>query len=300
MGTSKHLLAGFSSYLIWGFVPVFFRQLTAYDDFEIILYRSIGSALLMVMLVLIALRAHRTDLQGLSRRDLWRMLGYSLLGGILLMINWLSYVYVVNHVSINAASFAYLILPIATAFLAYVILREPLTLWRWVGIGLSSVSCLLMAQVDMEQMLYVSAIALSYAFYLISQRHNVFVSRRLSLSIQLLFGCGLMLLVNPAQLQPSGLDFTFLLHVSVIVAGFTVLPLLLNLYALNGMQSSQLAFLIYVNPIVSFLTAVIWYGEALTLTEVTAYGFLLVAIVIFNWDLMGRVFARVRRSWVVS
>lgn len=301
MGSQKHFTAGFLSYLIWGFVPVLLRLVTAYDDFEIILYRILGAALIMMVVLGFAGGLHARELLKLfrqSRRDIAMMLLLSAIGGFLLAVNWVAYVYVVNHISINAASFAYLILPIATAFLAYVILKESLTLWRWIGIVISGISCALMAQVDLTQTLYIAAITFSYAFYLISQRRNTFVSRRLSLGIQMTLGSGLMLIFNPAPFAPASLDGYFVVVVVALAAMFTVLPLMLNLYALNGMESSQLAFLIYVNPIVAFLTAVIWYGEVLSWVAVVAYTLMAIAIVIFNWDILGKIFSRVRKTAV--
>ncbi len=301
MSSQRHFLAGFSSYFIWGFIPVLLRQVAAYDDFEIILYRILGAALVMMVVLGFSGRGHARELIGLfvqSRRDFLSMLGLSALGGFLLMVNWLAYVYVVNHVSINAASFAYLILPIVTAFLAFLFLRETLSVWRWIGIAISAVSCYLMAHVDVTQVLYIAAITLSYSFYLISQRRNTYVSRRLSLGIQMALGFGLMLIFNPAPFQPAEVDGYFAVIVGCIAIGFTVTPLLLNLYALNGMESSQLAFLIYVNPIVAFLTAVFWYGEKLSLVAAVAYTLMAVAIVIFNWDILGKIFSKVRKTAV--
>jgi chloramphenicol-sensitive protein RarD len=301
MGSQKHFTAGFLSYLIWGFVPVLLRLVTAYDDFEIILYRILGAALIMMIVLGFAGRLHAIELVRLfqrSRRDFATMLVLSVIGGLLLAVNWVAYVYVVNHISINAASFAYLILPIATAFLAYMILKESLTLWRWIGIVISGISCVLMAQIDLTQTLYIAAITFSYAFYLISQRRNTFVSRRLSLGIQMTLGFALMLIFNPAPFAPASLDGYFVVVVGALAAVFTVLPLMLNLYALNGMESSQLAFLIYVNPIVAFLTAVIWYGEVLSWVAAIAYTLMAIAIVIFNWDILGKIFSRVRKTAV--
>lgn len=291
MSHKKFFLSGLSSYLIWGFVPVFLKILSEYDDLEVIFYRMLMAAVVIAIMVPSVFGECRRVLQE-SRSDFGRMMVRNVVGGALLATNWVSYIYVVNHVSINAASFAYLILPIATAFLAYFTLAEKLTTNKWAGVVLSGVSCYLMANIDIRQILYISAITLSYAFYLITQRRNTLLSRRVSLTIQMAAGTALMLLINPVQSNPVDLGITFWTVIVVLSVFFTITPLLLNLYALNGMESSQLAFLIYVNPIISFWIGILGYGESLNVTAIVAYSLLAVAIVIFNWDILRAVVAR--------
>ncbi|NUM79512.1 EamA family transporter [bacterium] len=290
MSSKKHFLAGLSSYVIWGFVPLLFKELSAFDDYEIIFYRVFVAALAMAVVFSMDWKASWNavaDVFRQSQKDFWIMMTLTLVGGALLMVNWVTYVYVVNHVSIHGAAFAYLILPIATTFLAFFILGEKLNKNKWAGIVLSGISCYLMANVDVNQILYIAAITLSYSFYMITQRRNLYVNRRISLSMQMVAGVLMMLLIDPIKTPVGELDFHFWLFVSLIALFFTITPLLLNLFALNGMESSQLAFLIYVNPIISFVIGVTIYGEELDWLAVTAYSLMAIAIVIFNWELIG-------------
>ncbi len=186
--------------------------------------------------------------------------------------------------SINAAAFGYLILPITTALLALVILGEKLNSAKWAAVGLSAISCYLMSRVETKDIIYILSIALTYSFYLISQRKNTYLPRRVSVGVQMMVGTLLMLFLDPIHHSPAELGGYFWLIVFIISAVFTVTPLLLNLYALNGMNSSQLAYLIYINPIISFFAGVLMYGEHLEGWSVVAYGLLVVAIFIFNWE----------------
>lgn len=214
------------------------------------------------------------------------MLSLNALGAVLLVINWVTYVYVVNNVSVNAGAFAYLILPIVTTFLAFFILKEKLNLFKWAGVILSGISCYLMAHIDIHQIIYIACVTFSYSFYMITQRRNTFLNRKTALTIQMLIGAIIMLIVNPTPALGSALDMHFWIFITIIAVVFTITPLLLNLYALNGMESSQLAFLIYINPISSFLIGLLIYNEKLDPLAVIAYALLAVSIVIFNWDLI--------------
>jgi len=280
-------MTGLSSYIIWGFVPIFLKQLKSFDDYEIIFYRILLAALTMAVVMSFDFKQTVQEVSAVwksSKRDFFLMLTLTLIGGGLLATNWVTYVYVVNHVSINAASFAYLILPIATTFLAFFILGEKLNSNKWLAVLLSGISCYLMANIDLKQILYISAITLSYSFYLITQRHNTRINRKISVFIQMILGTLLMLFIDPIKTAPAELTGAFWLYVSIIAVVFTVTPLLLNLHALNGMESSQLAFLIYVNPIIAFITGILIYHEKLTFLAAMSYLLLGVAIVIFNWE----------------
>jgi chloramphenicol-sensitive protein RarD len=62
-----------------------------------------------------------------------------LFGVFLLTGNWFFYIYVLNTVSIKAASMAYLVCPILTTVLSFFLLRERLNLRQWGAVGLSAV-----------------------------------------------------------------------------------------------------------------------------------------------------------------
>ena len=62
--------------------------------------------------------------KGLSSRDQRTTLALTFGGAILLTINWLTFIYVVNHVNVKSASFAYLICPVITAVLGFVLIKE--------------------------------------------------------------------------------------------------------------------------------------------------------------------------------
>ena len=290
--SKKHLVSGFMSYVIWGFVPIFFKEISAHDPYEIIYYRIGIAALAMGIVLSLDIQKSWTEFSSVykkSSKDFFFMLSLNVLGSILLVANWISYVYVINSISVNAGAFAYLILPIVTTFLAFFFLNEKLTPFRWAGVILSGISCYLMAHIDVHQILYISIITFSYSFYMITQRNNTYLSRKNALAIQMVLGALIMIAVDPSTAGGPALDGHFWIFITIIAVVFTITPLLLNLYALNGMESSQLAFLIYVNPITSFLIGVLLYNEKLETIAIVAYALQAFSIAIFNWDLILKV-----------
>ncbi|HTM99561.1 MAG TPA: EamA family transporter, partial [Pedobacter sp.] len=75
-------------------------------------------------------------------------------------------------------------------------------------------------------------------------------------------------------------------HIVLIAVLFTVIPLFLSLYALIGIPSSTLGIIIYLNPIIAFTVAVLYFDEKITVHQLLAYLLLLFAVFLFNWNLI--------------
>lgn len=293
----KYILAGLASYLIWGFVPIVFKQFVGYDQFEVITFRMIFGAIAMFLLLAIKPKEHVESVKLLSEKPLsFKRKTYilTILGSILLAGNWLGYIYVINNISVNAGAFAYLILPIVTAFLGFFMLKERLNPLKWVGIVLSIVSCILIGNVNPEQLQYVSVVTLTYSFYMISQRINLHFNRRLLLGIQFFIGAIIMMSITPISLTGKPVEYWVYMVIFVII--FSIAPLLLNLYALKGIESSQLAFMIYINPGISFIIGITLYNEVVRMEEAVAFLILIVAVICFNWNLLKHLFTKKGRN----
>ena len=170
----------------------------------------------------------------------------------MLIVNWFVFIYAINHVSLKSASFAYLICPIVTTILAYLILKEKLSKWQWFAVSLSLISCFILSFGSTIELVYSLIIALSFAFYLITQRKNNQFDRFVVLTIQLLMASIVILPFFPFYSGSVPTAPLFYILLTLIVVVFTIIPLFLNLYALKGMNSSAVGILMYVNPLINF------------------------------------------------
>lgn len=289
---SRHHLAALAAFLIWGFFPLPLRQLHGYASGQILFFRVLLS---LLILLLIHGLGRRSTVQSTWRQ--WRAapaaerrsVGFSTaVGGVLLTSNWLLFIYVVNQVSVQAGSFAYLICPILTALLGFLVLRERLRALQWAAIALSALSCVLLGAGDLRTVLMSLVVASTYALYLISQRRLQGYDRLVLLMVQLLLAAAFILPLAPllGADPAAGLADAHLLTMTLVLsAGFTVLPLFLNLFALNALPSGTVGILMYVNPIVSFALAFLYFGEEATLAQGLAYGVILVSVVLYNFTL---------------
>ena len=194
-----------------------------------------------------------------------------------------------NHISVKAASLAYLICPILTTILAFFILKEKLSKWQWFAVSISVFSCVLLSLDHFEDIFYSLITAATYAMYLVSQRKNNEMDKFLVLTIQLVFTALILIPFYPNYSGTLPTETLFYGCLSVIVVFFTIIPLFLNLYALKGINSSAVGIMIYINPIIGFLIAVFYYKEDVTALQLFSYFLILVSIVVFNEKL---IFAR--------
>ena len=286
MKNTRYYAAAISAFTIWGFFSLVLKPLSVYPSLDILFYRVFASAAIMLLISVVVRRKAGRIAKELymamppdGRRGLvWQVLG----GGLLLTANWFFFIYVMNHISIKAASFAYLICPVITAVLAWYILKETLSKLQWISVLLSLLSCLLLAFNSLTDLLYSLITACTYAGYLVSQRKDHGVDRFFVLTLQVAFAALLLLPFYPSYHGKIPTTVNFYESIAVIAVLMTIVPLFLNLYALKGLRSSTVGILLYINPLLNFTIAVIYYGETLDSLQIPAYAIILFSMILFN------------------
>ena len=221
-------------------------------------------------------------IKALPSKERRNMLLLNIGGSIFLNINWFSFIYVLNHVSIKATSLAYLVCPIITTLLAYWLLHEKLNKVQWTAVGLSIFGCLMLSYANIMDMVYGIVIGFSYAAYLVSQRKNVGFDKFILLTFHISLSALMLLPFYPAYSGPVPTEKLFWLLIELIAVGFTVIPLFLNLYALKGLNSSTVGMLLNINPIIGFIIAALVFHEPISPLQMAAYSIIFISVVVFN------------------
>jgi chloramphenicol-sensitive protein RarD len=292
--TKPYFAAGIVAFVIWGFIPFPLKALADYPSGQILFFRVALSVVLLLLITVVFRRKNllqtMAQVKASKPREARKFLLYTFLGGSLLTINWLAFIYVINHINIQTGSFSYLLCPILTAVLGFALLKEELRANQWVAIGLSAISCVLIGTGELTSLLFSLLIALSYAFYLITQRILRAYDKIVLLTLQLLLS---FVFIAPFYSQLKGdtdvvLDGHFFLMAGILSALFTVLPLFLNLYALKELTSGTIGILMYINPILNFVVAFVYFNEETTAVKVAAYVLIFISVIVYNIRLRGR------------
>lgn len=292
MDLRKYYVSAVMAFLVWGFFPMVLRTINTHPAGEILYFRILFSLITLAVILFGFMRAKSKEdlvrLKSLTSKERRKVILLTLSGGALLTVNWLVFIYVVNEVNIKTASFSYLICPVMTAVLGSIILSERMEFLQWLAIVLCAISCVLMGINNISELGYSLLIALSYALYLITQRRNQGFNRMTVLGVQVFFSFILLNIFFNQLVGEIVVDPRFYIITIAIALIFTVLPLFLNLYALNKINAATIGILMYLNPLVNFTVAFLVFKEGASTIQVIGYSIIAVALVLFNYPILKR------------
>lgn len=291
MKNTKYYAAAITGFTIWGFFSLVLKPIHNYPSLDILFYRVFSCAILMLLIVLLFKRKillqNMAVFKALPLKGKRKAILLNIGGGIFLTANWFSFIYVMNHISVKATSLAYLVCPILTTLLAYFILQEKLSKQQWAAVGLSITGCILLSYSNIMDMSFSLIVGFSYALYLVSQRENTGFDKFINLTFQIVFSALLLLPFYPVYSGPVPVSFVFYGYIELIAVAFTIIPLLLNLFALKRINSSTVGMLLNINPLIAFSLSGFVFHEHLDQIQFLAYGIIFFAIIVFNSRLPG-------------
>ncbi|WP_228489117.1 EamA family transporter RarD [Raineyella fluvialis] len=137
-GLRRGLLGGLAAYLLWGFFPLYWPLLSRAGAVEILAQRVVWS---LVFGLLGCLLLRRRFWRGLDGPRAWA----TLLGaGVLISVNWGTYIWAVNNGHVLDAALGYYINPILSILLGVVFLKERLSRLQWLAVGLAAIAVIVL------------------------------------------------------------------------------------------------------------------------------------------------------------
>jgi len=273
-GASRQaLVAGIVCYLIWGALPILFFAMgkAGASSWEIVGERVLWAPPAAGLLVLMSGRLAGVGV--IFRQP--KVLGQLALSAVLIAINWLVYVWAVNHGRNLEASLGYYINPLIAMAAGALIFRERLDGFGRAAIGLAAAGVALQALALGRLPLISLTLALSFGTYgIIRKRVDADAQTGLFVECLLLFPFAGAMMVWLAG--HGGLAFGSSLATSALlaVAGpVTVLPLALFSWAARRLPLSTIGFLQFISPTINFVIGV-ERGEPLTALRVASFVFI--------------------------
>lgn len=279
-------LYGLAAYAIWGFLPVYFKQIPDVPAIDVVAHRVLWSVPLL--LALLAFTGGLAGLTAAVRQP--RLLGLMVVTALLIAINWLLYIYAITSGHILAGSLGYYLNPLANVLLGRFILRERLSRVQWVAVAMAAVGIGALAAGAVRQLWISLGLCISFALYgLLRKMAPVDSPTGLTIETALLLpiAVGWLLLGFAAGHPVMGTSShdTCLLIASGLV---TATPLLLFTAAARRLPYSTLGMLQFLAPTLQFLLAVGMYGEAFTPAHAVAFAAIWTALALYVWALLRR------------
>lgn len=296
---NKGILYVLAAYAMWGFFPLFFKTLQGVPAFQIMAHRVVWSFFLVAAIILL-----RKEFNALIKSITPRILGLYLLAGVLLAINWVTYVWAVNEGFVVEASLGYFINPLVSVLLGVIFLQERLRPLQWLPVILAAVGVTYLA-VSMGQLPWIALVlAFSFGFYGLMKKIAPLNSLHgLTLETGAIFLPALgFLLFEQARGAGSfisdGTGTSLLLAATGIV---TAVPLLFFSAGTRLVPLTTVGLLQYITPSSQFLLGVLLYKEPFTRERAIGFTIIWVALAIFTLEnLLRRRPAKTSRSSAVQ
>nr|WP_127795320.1 EamA family transporter RarD [Agromyces sp. LHK192] len=276
-----------AAYLLWGILPVYFLALAPTGPFEIVAWRILLS-LVFCALLLTVTRAWKVFGGLLRDRRVVLTMG---LAGVLIFVNWQTYVYATLSGQVVEAALGYFINPIVTVFLGVLVLRERLRVTQWIAVGISIVAVIVLA-IGYGRLPWIALVlAFSFGLYgLIKKRVGPKVDAVSGLTLETAWlapVAAVQLVVVAATSGGLTLGGHGAWHATLLLlaGAVTAVPLLLFAAASRRLPLTHLGFIQYFAPFIQFLVGVYVLHESMPPERWVGFGLVWLALIVLTVDL---------------
>ncbi len=278
-------MAALSTYLIWGVLPLYWNLLARAEANEILAHRIIWSFIFMVVVLMVTKRwqSFKEDCRALWQDK--KRGAILLLAAFTISLNWLTYIWAVNHGHVIDTSIGYYINPLMSVLFGIVFFRERISGLKKISLLLAAIGIVLMTY-QLGKLPWVAVVlAVSFSVYgaLKKQLHlNPFSSITLETLLMVPFAVPYigMLMMSPANhFSLATPDLALYLMGTGVV---TAVPLVLFSYGANLLPLNVLGFFQYISPTIGLLLGIFFFHETFGMAQISALGFVWAAIVLFT------------------
>ena len=285
----KKLLSGilFSSAgsLWWGVIGVFyFKYVSFAGTVELVVHRSIWTAFILFLSIIFY-----------SRWDFFfeilnnkKKLFILFISGLLIFINWFTWIYAVVTNRLVDASFGYYIFPILSVLFGFIFFKEKLNKKRIISIFLVLISIIYLL-FSFKSIPWIGlTVAITWSTYNLL-RKKINVQTDIGLFIETIFFVPVALILFYFISQKGLNDFSLsnpnIMFWLFLAGPMTVIPLYLYLRGveLAGLGTSGMVF--FITPTGQFLLGIFYYNEIFNVHKLIGFIFIWIAVIIYLKDL---------------
>jgi len=269
------------AYVCWGLFPLYWKPLHDIPALEILCHRVVWSALLVFALLM--MHGGLAQVIAVAREP--RRLGIFALSALTLSLNWVSYIWAVNHGMVVEASLGYFINPLFNVLLGRLVLGERLGRLQGVAVGLALLGVVWMA-VSLGVMPWMSLfIAATFGLYGLLRKQAPLPSLQglaletflmLPLAASYLVWCAATGIGHFGHLPP--LQTGMLVGAGVV----TAVPLLLFAAGARRLTLTTLGLIQYISPTLQLLLGVLLYHEAFGSERLTGFAFIWAGLLLYS------------------
>ena len=273
------------SFLIWGFMPIYWKHLDHVQSAEILTGRIVWAFIFTFLAVMIVRDGRRlmADFKELwkNKKQFWGLY----LASLLITTNWFIYIWAVNHEFIVQTSLGYYINPLVSVLLGVFFLKEKLSNAQKTAF-LLAVAGVTILTVSYGKIPWIAiGLALSFSFYGFIKK-SIRLDALRGLAIETFFivpfaaGYYIWLFVRKDAVF---LHSDFKTDILLILTGIaTALPLVMYAKGVQMIPLYVAGFIQYIAPTMMLILGVFMYKESFGKMEFLSFSIIWTALIIFT------------------
>jgi chloramphenicol-sensitive protein RarD len=271
------------AYIAWGLFPIFFKQLSNVNAFEVVMHRIVWS--LVFLVGVLAMLRRWSWLRDVARQP--RVLAAFAASAMLLSANWSVYVWAVHNAHMVDASLGYFILPLVNVAFGFAFLQERPRPVQWLAVAVALAGVVWLTVQGGRLPWVALVLAMTFGIYgLLRKVASLGALEGLTLESMLLapFAAGLLVWWTwhgqGALVQGSASTMGWLM----LAGPLTAIPLLLFAAGARRIPLATLGILQYISPSLQMLLGVWLYGEAFDPARAIGFYLIWLALVVYTLD----------------
>ncbi len=284
-GDMRGYLSAAAAYILWGFLPFYWKTLHHVPSFQVMLNRIVWC---FVFLLIVSAFRRRNPF--LYFKNL-RLFGAVLLTGLILSVNWFVYIFSVNSGRIVEASLGYYINPLVSIILGMIFFRERLNRLQVTALILAAAGVLYMT-IDYGRFPYIALIlAVTFGFYGLLKKYFSFDSiDGLMAETFAVTPVAVIILIfftvrgENALFAGSLRDDIFLILSGVA----TGIPLYFFGEGAKRIPLSAMGFLQYIAPTLMLMTGILYYREPFLRAHIIGFSLIWTGLAVYTYSLIKR------------
>jgi chloramphenicol-sensitive protein RarD len=276
------LYAG-GSYVLWGFVPLYWALLEGVSPYQITMHRIFWGALLTIVVTLVRRRWREIKAIFAKRETILALT----ISSILIAANWTIFIWCVSTHQLVESSLGYYLTPLVSMGLGLILLGEKVSRLRLAAIGLATLAVVVQAFELGSIPWPAPALALSFGFYgYVRKRTPVDALDGLTVETMLMFPL-VALILGYLAVHGTGVFTAATPMRDLLLAGggpITAIPLTMFAAGARRVRMTTLGFLQYLAPSITLLVATLLMGEPFTRTDAITFGFVWSALALVGLE----------------
>jgi chloramphenicol-sensitive protein RarD len=269
------------AYLLWGFLPIYWKAVNHVSAGEILAHRIVWSFVFMLLLIALLGKWSTVIKECKAILTNKKQLIAVIFASIMITLNWLTFIWAVNSDHVLQASLGYYINPLISILLGILVLKETLTKRQLVSFILAGAGVLYLT-VSYGVFPWVSLLlAMSFGLYgLFKKRLDVGAFASLTIETMFITPIAILyLLIIPENIFQANTFFTSSTMLLIGAGIVTAVPLLLFAGGARRIPLAMIGFLQYIAPTIMLILGVFVYNETFTTAHLIAFSLIWIALI---------------------